>query len=58
MVNYENLYHQMVGAAEDAINAINRMDYGAARLLLIDAQRRAEELYLESDPGVDTHSQT
>ena len=46
MPNYEYLYHLMVGAAEDAIAALEGGNVWDAKNLLIAAERRAEELYL------------
>ena len=48
MVNYTELYHLMVDAAENAINAINAQNYGMAREMLIRAEREAEDRYIET----------
>ena len=48
MVNYTELYHLMVDAAENAINAINAQNYGMAKSILIRAEREAEERYIET----------
>lgn len=48
MVDYAELYHLMVDAAENAITAIEAQNYGAARQILIRAEREAEERYIET----------
>ena len=47
MPDYEKLYHMMVNASEDALAALEAGDPGKARRILIDAELRAEERYLE-----------
>ena len=46
MLDYERLYLGLFNACTDAIDAIDRLDYGAAKDVLICAQQDAEELYL------------
>ena len=46
-MEYEKLYAQMVEAAEQAIAAIERADYGQAKQLLLSAEQRCEAEYLE-----------
>jgi hypothetical protein len=46
MPDYEKLYHLMVNAAEDAIAALESANVWDARRILIEAERRAEEVYL------------
>ena len=48
MPTYEQLYHLMVGAAEDAIAAMGAGKSAAAKGILIDAEQRAEELYIST----------
>ncbi len=48
MVDYAKLYHIMMDAAERAISAIDAQSYGAAKELLIRAEREAEERYIET----------
>ena len=52
MMEYEKLYAQMVEAAEQAIAAIERADYGQAKQILISAEQRceAENLEMEETP--------
>ena len=48
MPDYEKLYHLMVNAAEDALAALEDANIWDARRILIDAERNAEEAYLQS----------
>ena len=48
-MEYEKLYAQMVEAAEQAIAAIERADYGQAKQILICAEQRCEAEYLEME---------
>ena len=47
-MRYEKLYAQMVEAAEQAVEAIERADYGQAKQILIAAEQRCEAEYLEA----------
>ena len=44
-MDYEKLYHLMVNASEQAIEAMERQNYGLARDILIAAEQAAEEEY-------------
>ncbi len=46
MPDYETLYHLMVNASEAALAALETGNVWDARRALIDAERRAEELYV------------
>ena len=48
MVDYKKLYYIMVDASERALVAIKQENYGVAKKILITAERRAEELYIET----------
>lgn len=48
MPDYEYLYHTMVAAAEDALAAPEGGNVWDTRRILIDAEQRAEEAYLQS----------
>ncbi len=48
MPNYEYLYHLMVAASEDALAALEGGNVWDAKRILIDAEQRAEEAYLQS----------
>lgn len=47
-MQYEKLYAEMVGAAEQAVEAIERGNYGQAKDILISAEQRCEAQYLEA----------
>ena len=49
MENYQKLYARMVDASERAIEAIERQNYGAAKKILIVAERECEELYISEE---------
>ena len=48
MVDYEKLYHLMVNASEDAIEEIEKQNYGSAKEILIAAEQRCEDIYIEA----------
>ena len=48
MINYQVLYARMVDAAEKAIEAIEKQNYGAAREFLIAAEQECEERYVSA----------
>ena len=47
MPNYEQLYHLMVNASEDALAALESGNVWDAKRILIAAEQRAEEKYIE-----------
>lgn len=47
MPDYEKLYHLMVLASEDAIAALEGGNGWDAKRILIDAEQRAENLYVD-----------
>ena len=47
MVNYQSLYTLLFNAITDAIDQIDRQNYGMAKELLIQAQQQSEEAYME-----------
>ena len=42
-------YTALFAAVEDAINAIDELNFGEAKKRLIEGQQKAEELYLEEN---------
>lgn len=48
MPDYETMYHLMVNAAEDALAVLKTGNVWDARRLLIEAEQKAEALYLQS----------
>ena len=54
MVDYKELYHIMVNAAEDALAAMERGNVWDARRILIDGEQRAEERFIQTaDDGTE-----
>ena len=47
-MDYKFLYHILFNAATDSIWAIDESDYSRARRLLVEAQQRAEDLYINN----------
>ena len=52
MLDYETLYHRMLGASEDALAALETGDPERARFLLLEAERNAEDAYVEQDIAI------
>lgn len=49
MQKYKEMYLQLFNAITDAIEALEKANYGSAREILILAQQRAEEAFLNSE---------
>ena len=52
MPDYEKLYHLMVDASEKAIEALEALEVGNldwARLTLLEAEQKAEDMYVEAE---------
>lgn len=43
---YKELYYKLFAAMADAVEALEHMDFGTARKILLEAQRKAEEAVL------------
>ena len=48
-MDYKKLYFHLFNAVTDAIEAIERQNYGQAAALLIAAQQETEEMYMDED---------
>ena len=48
MADYQKMYTTMFNAATDALNALDRLDIGRTKELLMQAQLKAEGEYLAS----------
>lgn len=48
-MSYKELYYHLFNALTDAIDAVQRRDYGTAEALLIRAQQETEEEYLQAE---------
>ena len=51
MMNYQQLYHLMVNASEQALAALEAQNPEEARAILIAAEREAEEQVLSAETG-------
>ena len=49
MIPYQKLYTLMFNAATDALEELDELNIGQAKMLLKQAQIRVEELYLEGE---------
>ncbi|MGM9538283.1 MAG: hypothetical protein ACI3VN_08130 [Candidatus Onthomonas sp.] len=49
MPEYKRLYAQLLGAADDALCALEQQNYGKAKDLLLHALQNAEEQILSSE---------
>ncbi|MGM9662247.1 MAG: hypothetical protein ACI3WR_04040 [Oscillospiraceae bacterium] len=49
MTDYESLYFHLFAAAADAVEALERLDIGTAKDILVRAQQEAEEQYLAEE---------
>ena len=49
MPDYEKLYHLMLNASEDALSALEVGNLDWARLTLLEAEQKAEDLYVENE---------
>ena len=47
MVNYETLYFGLFNAMTDALAALKEQNYGMAQEIMVAAQQKAEDAYLE-----------
>ena len=54
MQDYQKLYTMLFNACTDAVEAMDRMDFGTARTLLVRAQQEAEERYLSAEESAGT----
>ena len=51
MTDYQKLYALLFNAVTDALDAMEQMNFGRAKELLITAQQAAEEVYIGEDSG-------
>ena len=54
MQDYQKLYTLLFNACTDAVEAMDRLDFGTAKALLIAAQQQAEEQYIAAEEPVET----
>mgnify|MGYP005840222205 CR=1 FL=1 len=49
MPDYEKMYHLLFNAITDALEQIEKQNFGSAKDLLIAAQQKAEEIYITTE---------
>ena len=49
MPDYQKMYTTLFNAMTDAIENIEKLNFGEARELLIQAQQKTEELYIDAE---------
>ena len=49
MTDYKAMYLLLFNAITDALEKMDEQNYGKACELLIDAQQKAEDIYIDSD---------
>lgn len=54
MQDYQKLYALLFNACTDAVEAMEQMNFGTAKDLLIAAQQQAEEQYIAAEEPVET----
>ena len=47
-MNYEKMYHLLFNAITDALEQMEKQNLGSAKDLLTTAQKKTEEIYMES----------
>ena len=53
MPDYQKLYTMLFNSMTDAVNAIEKDDIESAKRIMMNAQQKAEDMYVESeDPEV------
>ena len=49
MPDYQKMYTTLFNAMTDAIENIEELNYGTAKEILIQAQQKTEELYIDAE---------
>lgn len=49
MVDYQKLYTLLFNACTDAVEAMDSLNFGEAKAILIHAQQQAEHCYIEAE---------
>ena len=49
MPDYEKMYHLLFNAITDALEQMEKQNYGTTKETLIAAQQKAEELYITAE---------
>ena len=54
MADYKTMYLHLFNHVSDAVNALEHMDFGQAKEILIDAQKETEALYINGNSLTET----
>ena len=54
MADYQTMYLHLFNHVTDAVSALERMNVGQAKEVLMDAQKEAELLYIDGNPASKT----
>ena len=54
MADYQTMYLHLFNRVTDAVSALERMNVGQAKEILINAQKEAELLYIDGEPAPET----
>ena len=54
MADYQTMYLHLFNRVTDAVSALERMNVGQAKEILINAQKEAELLYIDGEPSPET----
>lgn len=54
MADYQTMYLHLFNRVTDAVSALERMDIGQAKEILMNAQKEAELLYIDGEPSPET----
>jgi len=49
MTDYQKMYTTLFNAITDALEQMEKLNYGSAKDLLITAQQQAEEIYMSAE---------
>ncbi len=49
MVNYEKMYLVLFNGITDAVRDMERQNFGFAMFTLMESQKKAEEIYIDTD---------
>ena len=49
MVNYEKMYLVLFNGITDAVRNMEQQNFGFAQYTLVESQKKAEDIYIETD---------
>lgn len=54
MADYQTMYLHLFNHVTDAVSALERMNVGQAKEILMNAQKEAELLYIDGESSLET----